>query len=118
MESRIANRSSANRNRRQHRDRRKFSGTADLYPDVFKFRDPRTRGVLVSDGPARRLTGESEFILQCGAIHFDDDAIYLVGKRVALPFPLLNERPDLVHGMNEFAVLIDLESRLLQSCQS
>ena len=97
-------------NRRQFGDGREFPGAANLPANVFQFRDSRARGVLVGDRPARSFAGEAEFVLQAGAIDFDDDAVDLVGQRIALGFPLLDEGPDFVHRVNQLVVRVDFES--------
>ena len=44
-------------------------------------------GVLVGDRPTRSFAGVSQFILQRGAVHFDDDAIDFIAQAFALAFP-------------------------------
>ena len=106
----VADGRAADGNRRQHRHRREFPGASDLHANVFELGDAGARGVLVGDRPARSFAGEAELVLQGGAVDFDDDAVDLVGQRVALGFPLLDEGPDFVHGMNQLAVRVDFES--------
>src|ERR1051326_403218 len=55
VQSCVANGRAANLNWRKHRDRCEFPGAADLYANVFQFRDPCARGVLVGDRPRGAL---------------------------------------------------------------
>ena len=97
VEGGVADGSAADRNRSEHGNRCELSRAADLHADVFQFGDACARGVFVRDGPARSFSSEAEFVLQCSAIDFDDDAIDFVRQRFALRFPLLNEIPDFRH---------------------
>ena len=63
------------------------SGAADLEDDFIDDRGFLACGILVGDGPARGFRGEAEFALERGGIHFDDDAVDVVGKFFALGVP-------------------------------
>ena len=91
VQGRVADGGAADRNRSEHRNRSKFSRAPDLHANVFELRDSGARRVFVGDRPARGFAGEAEFVLQSGAVDFDDDAVDLVRQRVALTFPLLDE---------------------------
>ena len=52
--------------RPQRRKRREFAGAPDLNQDVFDLRDSRTSCVLVSNGPARRFSGETKLPPEMG----------------------------------------------------
>src|SRR5580704_2630356 len=73
----IAHRGAADQHWGQFGDWREFPGAADLHANAFDLRDSGARCIFIGDGPARSLAGEAEFVLQAGAIHFDDDAIDL-----------------------------------------
>ena len=96
MQRGVSHRCASDQNRRQHRDWREFASAPHLNANVFQLCNPRSRCIFISNRPARSLARESEFILQRGTIHFQDDAVNLIRQRLALFFPLPNECPRLV----------------------
>src|SRR6266404_5214545 len=80
VQGRARDRRAADRHRLEPCHRSQFSSAAHLRNDVFNLRDAAASGVLVSDGPARSLACESQFLLKCRAVHFYDDAVDLVGQ--------------------------------------
>ena len=113
----IADGRAPNRNRGQLGHRRQFPGAANLPAHVLELGDSRAGSVLVGDRPARSLAGKAEFVLQAGAIDFDDDAVNLVRQRIPLPLPRLDERPHFVHRMHKLVVRVDLESSRIERAQ-
>ena len=79
--------------------------------------NPSPRRILISNRPARSFPREPQFVLQRSAIHFHDDAVNLIRQRFALPRPLLDERPHFLHAVDQFTILIHLETRRLKRAQ-
>src|ERR1035441_3202199 len=73
-----------------------------------------SRGVLVGDGPARGFGGKGELALLVHGIDLDDDAIDFVRQIFAFGFPGIAESEDLVDGLADLAVRLDLEAERAQ----
>ncbi len=110
VQSSIADGCAADGNWSQFRYGRELAGAASLPANIFQLCDTAARRIFIGNRPARRFPGESEFILKAGTVYLDYDPIDFIGQRVTLLFPLPDEGPNFVHGVNEFPILIDLES--------
>ena len=72
------------------------------------------RGILVGDGPTRRLGGESEAALLLHGIDLDDHAIDFVRQVFALGFPVGAEGEHVVDGVAGPRFVVHLEAHLLE----
>ena len=76
------------------------------------------RGELVGDGPAGGFAGEAQAALLGDGVDLDDDAVDLVGKRVAELFCLGDEGKDFVEVVDGFGVGVDAEACAAQGGES
>src|SRR5207244_1464394 len=118
MQSSPADRGAADRHRFQHRNRCQLAGAADLHNDVFDTSDARSRGILVGNRPARRLSCVTQLSLQARAIDLYDDAVNFIGQTFALGFPFLDECPDFVKTPGQGSANIHFETEGFKGIQS
>src|SRR5258706_12157256 len=104
----------ADRHRLEPCHRSQFSSAAHLRNDVFNLRDAAASRVLVSDGPARSLACESQFLLKCRAVHFYDDAVDLVCRLLLVKKTALNKFPDFTQVFRQLAMWIHFETGSLE----
>ncbi len=84
VQRRVRHRRSADEHRLELGDRRELAGAADLDLDRDETRRLLLRRVLLRDRPARLARLEAEPLLQRAVVDLVDDAVDVVGQRVAL----------------------------------
>ncbi len=94
VQGRARDHGATNWHRLEPRDRGELSRPTDLRNYVFDLGDCAVCRELVGDGPARGFAGESQLLLERGAVDFYHDAVDLIRERFAFGFPTFNKLPD------------------------